>query len=96
MALNVRRRTDWAAAHRAGCRHRSLLPIPTVAGVLQRFIADLLSAKRYDHRIIVLETVAPVPGMVGATLTHLRCVRRAAVDRGWVQPRQCQSGVARS
>lgn len=36
---------------------------------LLRFFADLLFAKRYGHRAIVLETVAAVPGMVGATLT---------------------------
>jgi hypothetical protein len=29
-------------------------------------------AKRYGHRAIVLETVAAVPGMVGATINHLK------------------------
>ena len=47
-----------------------------------RFFADLFFANRYGHRAIVLETVAAVPGMVGATLTHLRCLRRAEADRG--------------
>jgi ubiquinol oxidase len=37
-----------------------------------RWGADTFFAKRYGHRAIVLETVAAVPGMVGATLTHLR------------------------
>ena len=37
-----------------------------------RFCADTFFARRYGHRAIVLETVAAVPGMVGATLTHLR------------------------
>ncbi|MDP2377306.1 alternative oxidase, partial [Reyranella sp.] len=41
-----------------------------------RFCADTFFARRYGHRAIVLETVAAVPGMVGATLTHLRCLRR--------------------
>ena len=50
-----------------------------------RFFADLLFAERYDHRTIVLETIAAVPGMVGATLTHLRCLRRAEADRGWIR-----------
>ena len=36
-----------------------------------RFCADTFFAKRYGHRAVVLETVAAVPGMVGATLTHL-------------------------
>ena len=52
---------------------------------LLRFLADLLFAKRYGHRAIVLETVAAVPGMVGATLTHLRCLRRIEDDRGWIR-----------
>jgi len=50
-----------------------------------RFMADALFAKRYGHRAIVLETVAAVPGMVGATLTHLRCLRRIENDCGWIQ-----------
>ena len=50
-----------------------------------RFFADLFFAKRYGHRAIVLETVAAVPGMVGATLTHLRCLRRIEDDRGWIR-----------
>ncbi len=32
-----------------------------------RFCADTFFAERYGHRAIVLETVAAVPGMVGAT-----------------------------
>jgi len=41
-----------------------------------RFVADTFFAKRYGHRAVVLETVAAVPGMVGATLNHLRSLRR--------------------
>src|SRR3546814_5604386 len=33
-----------------------------------RWSADTLFAERYGHRAVVLETVAAVPGMVGATL----------------------------
>lgn len=50
-----------------------------------RLFADLFFAKRYGHRAIVLETVAAVPGMVGATLTHLKCLRRIENDRGWIR-----------
>ena len=49
-----------------------------------RFVADTFFAKRYGHRAIVLETVAAVPGMVGATLQHLRCLRRMQHDQGWI------------
>lgn len=50
-----------------------------------RFCADTFFARRYGHRAIVLETVAAVPGMVGATLTHLKCLRRMEDDKGWIR-----------
>jgi ubiquinol oxidase len=50
-----------------------------------RFCADTFFAQRYGHRAIVLETVAAVPGMVGATLTHLKCLRRMCDDQGWIR-----------
>jgi ubiquinol oxidase len=52
---------------------------------LLRFSADRLFAKRYGHRAIVLETVAAVPGMVGAMFTHLSCLRRMRDDDGWIR-----------
>ncbi len=50
-----------------------------------RFCADTFFAKRYGHRAVVLETVAAVPGMVGATLNHLKCLRRMEDDKGWIK-----------
>ncbi len=52
---------------------------------LMRAVADGVFAKRYGHRAIVLETVAAVPGMVGASMTHLRCLRRMCDDQGWIR-----------
>jgi ubiquinol oxidase len=52
-----------------------------------RVFADTFFAKRYGHRAVVLETVAAVPGMVGATLNHLKCLRRMEDDRGWIKTR---------
>ncbi len=52
---------------------------------LLRFFADTFFAKRYGHRAIVLETVAAVPGMVGAMATHLQCLRRMVDDDGWIR-----------
>jgi len=52
---------------------------------LLRFTADTFFAKRYGHRAIVLETVAAVPGMVGAMFTHLTCLRRMKDDEGWIR-----------
>ena len=33
----------------------------------------------------MLETVAAVPGMVGATITHLKCLRHMVNDEGWIR-----------
>lgn len=52
---------------------------------LLRFCADTFFAKRYGHRAIVLETVAAVPGMVGAMFTHLTSLRRMKDDEGWIR-----------
>lgn len=50
-----------------------------------RFVADAFFAGRYGHRAVVLETVAAVPGMVGATLNHLRSLRHMQDDHGWIR-----------
>jgi ubiquinol oxidase len=50
-----------------------------------RWCADTFFAKRYGHRAVVLETVAAVPGMVGATINHLKCLRRMCDDKGWIK-----------
>ena len=50
-----------------------------------RFCADTFFAKRYGHRAVVLETVAGVPGMVGATIQHLSCLRQMKDDQGWIR-----------
>lgn len=34
---------------------------------------------------MVLETVAAMPGMVGATITHLTCLRRMVDDDDWIR-----------
>ena len=52
---------------------------------LLRWLADLFFAKRYGHRAVVLETVAAVPGMVGAMATHLQSLRRMIDDEGWIR-----------
>lgn len=48
-------------------------------------VAARMFGRRYRHRTIVLETIAAVPGMVSATLLHLRCLRRMTDDRGWIR-----------
>ncbi len=52
---------------------------------MMRFVADGLFGRRYRNRTIVLETIAAVPGMVAATLLHLKCLRLMIDDRGWIR-----------
>lgn len=51
---------------------------------LLRWCADTFFAKRYGNRAVVLETIAGVPGMVGATINHLTSLRRMRDDHGWI------------
>jgi ubiquinol oxidase len=46
-----------------------------LATYLLRKIPDLCFRQHYMHRAVMLETVAAVPGMVGAVLQHLRSLR---------------------
>ena len=55
-----------------------------LVGMVQ-FVAGGLFGRRYRHRTIVLETIAAVPGMVAATLLHLKCLRLMIDDRGWIR-----------
>ena len=50
-----------------------------------RACAGGVFARRYGHRAVVLETIAAVPAMVAATLTHLRALRTTTDDLGRVR-----------
>src|SRR4029078_2791790 len=52
---------------------------------LLRWTADTFFAERNATRAVVLETVAAVPGMVGATINHLHWLRRMCDDKGWIR-----------
>ncbi|KAF9190912.1 inducible alternative oxidase 2 [Haplosporangium sp. Z 767] len=49
-----------------------------------RIPVDLFFRKKYIHRVVALETVAAVPGMVAGMLRHLRSLRRCSHDGGWI------------
>jgi ubiquinol oxidase len=50
-----------------------------------RSAANAAFGDRYGHRAVLLETVAAVPGMVAASLLHLKCLRRMIDDHGWIR-----------
>lgn len=43
-----------------------------------------LDENRWLNRIIMLETIAGVPGMIGAMTRHFHALRRLARDNGWI------------
>jgi ubiquinol oxidase len=47
-----------------------------------RFVADTFFKKRYEHRALLLETVAGVPGMVAGMWTHLKSLRQMRTGYG--------------
>ena len=47
--------------------------------------ATLIFGPRYGHRAVVLETIASVPGMVGALFQHLKSLRFIRDDNGWIR-----------
>ncbi|KAF9338663.1 inducible alternative oxidase 2 [Linnemannia elongata] len=61
--------SDWVAYHTV-----KAMRIPT----------DIFFRTKYIHRVVALETVAAVPGMVAGMLRHLRSLRRCSHDGGWI------------
>jgi len=53
-----------------------------------RLFTHLFFRDRYDHHALILETVAAVPGIVGAAFRHLRSLRWMERDNGWINPLQ--------
>lgn len=47
--------------------------------------ATILFQDRYNHRAVVLETIASVPGMVGGLFQHLKSLRFIRDDYGWIR-----------
>ena len=48
------------------------------------------------RRIAFLETVAAIPGMVGAMIRHLSSLRRMRRDHGWIHTLLGSLGIAKT
>lgn len=69
--------SDWFALY-------LLKTIRTVFDICSGYKFWELNENGWMNRIIVLETVAGVPGLVGAGFRHLRSLRRMKPDYGWI------------
>lgn len=50
-----------------------------------RFPTDVFFQRKYVYRVMMLETVAAVPGMVGGMLLHCKSLRRFEHSGGWIK-----------
>ncbi|KAJ3515391.1 hypothetical protein NLJ89_g1783 [Agrocybe chaxingu] len=68
----------------SGYKHIEGPPDPGMSIAELRKAGYLLSDKQWLNRILFLESIAGVPGMVAATLRHLQSLRLMRRDSGWI------------
>ncbi|KAF9013460.1 alternative oxidase [Cyathus striatus] len=68
----------------SGYKHVERPPAPGMSLEGLRKAGYMLSDKQWLHRILFLESIAGVPGMVAATLRHLTSLRLMQRDSGWI------------
>ena len=52
--------------------------------MLTRFDKEKMTQKQWLNRVVFLETIAGVPGIVGAMIRHLKSLRSLTRDHGWI------------
>ena len=52
--------------------------------LITRYHPDRMNREKWLTRIVFLETVAGVPGMMGAMIRHLHSLRLMRRDHGWI------------
>ncbi|KAG2151385.1 AOX, alternative oxidase mitochondrial precursor [Suillus clintonianus] len=83
-AYNLVKLTRWGFDLASGYKHK---PIPADSKMSLEELKKggyILDEKAWLSRILFLETVAGVPGMVAATLRHLTSLRLMRRDSGWI------------
>ncbi|KAL5010897.1 hypothetical protein ScPMuIL_013202 [Solemya velum] len=64
--------------------YRCVLTMRRIFDILTRFNTGVRDEKKWIQRICFLETVAGVPGMIGAMFRHMRSLRLMRRDYGWI------------
>lgn len=56
----------------------------TSVDLMTRYNPEKMNERQWLNRIIFLETVAGVPGMVGGMMRHIKSLRTLERDHGWI------------
>ncbi|KZV71752.1 alternative oxidase [Peniophora sp. CONT] len=68
----------------SGYKHRDIPPDSNMSVEELRKKGYLMDESQWLQRILFLESIAGVPGMVAATIRHLRSLRLMRRDAGWI------------
>ena len=52
--------------------------------IITRYNPEKMNERQWLNRIVFLETVAGVPGMIGGMVRHLKSLRTLEKDNGWI------------
>ncbi|KAJ7779350.1 alternative oxidase [Mycena maculata] len=84
IAYGLVRLARWGFDVVSRYKHKDIPPDSTMTVVELRKEGYLLDEHGWLNRILFLETIAGVPGMVAATLRHLASLRLMRRDSGWI------------
>ncbi|KAL0064691.1 inducible alternative oxidase 2 [Marasmius tenuissimus] len=83
-AASLVKLSRWGYDFFTGYRHKKIPPGSEMTLAELRKEGYLLDDKAWLSRILFLETIAGVPGMVAATIRHLTSLRLMRRDNGWI------------
>ncbi|KAF9267515.1 mitochondrial alternative oxidase [Marasmius fiardii PR-910] len=84
MAANLVKLSRWGYDFVTGYKHKTIPPGKEMTLAELRKEGYLLDDKAWLSRILFLESIAGVPGMVAATIRHLTSLRLMRRDNGWI------------
>ncbi|KAG9075645.1 hypothetical protein FS749_012666 [Ceratobasidium sp. UAMH 11750] len=84
IALSLVKLCRWGFDFCSGYRSKPIPPGSNMTLAELRAGRYIMTPSEWLTRIVFLETVAGVPGMVAATLRHLRSLRLMRRDAGWI------------
>ncbi|KAF9077593.1 mitochondrial alternative oxidase [Rhodocollybia butyracea] len=84
LAINLVKISRWGYDLVSGYKHKKIPPGEDMTLEQLRKEGYVLDDKQWLQRILFLESIAGVPGMVAATLRHLQSLRLMRRDNGWI------------